>query len=169
MLLVKVFTALNKMKVRYLVAGGVAAVLYGNPRFTKDLDLLVDPDEKNLTRMVNAFKKLKFIPRLPVAAEEFVSRANRERWLKEKGMLAFTFINPKNPFENVDILTSAPVAFGKVYARKKVFKSGKVRIPTIAVRDLMMMKRRAGRPQDLNDVAILEESIRRGRRSKNAH
>ncbi len=161
MLLVKVFSMLNKLKVRYLVVGGVAAVLYGNPRFTKDLDLLVDPDEKNLRRMVNAFKKLKFIPRLPVAAEDFISRANRERWLKEKGMLAFTFINPKNPFENIDILTSGPVAFGKAYRRKKFFKSGKVSISTIAVRDLMIMKKKAGRPQDLSDVAILEESMRR--------
>ena len=52
MLLVKVFQAFNRHQVRYLVVGGVASILYGNPRFTKDLDLWVDPDEKNLAGVV---------------------------------------------------------------------------------------------------------------------
>jgi len=70
MILVKVFRLLNKQKIRYLVAGGVASVLYGNPRFTKDLDLFVDSKEKNLRMLIHAFKRLKFIPRVPVRAEE---------------------------------------------------------------------------------------------------
>jgi hypothetical protein len=71
MILVKVFQALNKRRVRYLVAGGVAAVLYGNPRFTKDLDLFVDFDENNLKKLVRTFKFLRFTPRIPVKPEDF--------------------------------------------------------------------------------------------------
>ena len=37
----KVFKALNKAKVKYVVAGGVAVVLYGYTRYTGDLDLIV--------------------------------------------------------------------------------------------------------------------------------
>lgn len=166
MILVKVFQEFNKRKVRYLVAGGVAVTLYGNPRFTKDLDLFIDPREDNVRSAVEAFKALGFIPRIPVKAEEFISADNRARWQKEKGMLAFTFVNPKNPFENVDLLFSAPVSFEGAYRRRKVFRSKNIPVPTIAVKDLIRMKRNAGRPHDLDDLAILDQVARaqRGKR-----
>lgn len=166
MVLVKVFREFNKRKARYLVAGGVAAILYGSPRLTKDLDLFVDPEEENLEKVIGAFKALKFIPRAPVAPEAFISEENRARWKREKGMLAFTFINPKNPFENVDLLFSAPIPFQEAYMKRKIFKSENVSIPTVAARDLILMKEEAGRPQDLQDVEILRVALRASRRRK---
>lgn len=157
MVLDDVFREFNKRKVRYLVAGGVAVTLHGNPRFTKDLDLFIDPGEDNVRRAVEAFKTLGFRPRVPVKAEEFISADNRARWQREKGMLAFTFVNPKNPFENVDLLFSAPMSFEGAYRRKKVFRSKNIPIPTVAVQDLIRMKRKAGRPHDLDDLAILDQ------------
>lgn len=41
---------LNSAGVRYAVSGGVAMGLYGLPRFTKDLDLLVLAEEKQIER-----------------------------------------------------------------------------------------------------------------------
>lgn len=166
MILVKVFRAFNEGEVRYLVVGGVATILYGNPRFTKDLDIWVDPNEGNLQKMVAVFKKLKFMPRAPVRAEEFILAENRRRWKKEKGMLAFTFINPQNPFENVDLLFEGPVSFSKAYARKKVFQVEDVPIPTISRDDLIDMKEKAGREQDLRDVLILKKARKRKAREK---
>lgn len=157
LILDNVFREFNRRKVRYLVAGGVAVTLYGNPRFTKDLDLFIDPREDNVHRAVEAFKTLGFVPRVPVKAEEFISAKNRARWQKEKGMLAFTFINPKNPFENVDLLFSAPVPFEKAYRRKKMFRSKRIPIPTVAIKDLVTMKLSAGRPHDLDDLTILNQ------------
>ena len=156
MLLLKVFQASNKRKVRYLVVGGVATVLYGNPRFAKDLDVWVDAAEENLKKLIAAVKSLEFIPRVPMKAEDFISKENRKRWRREKNMLAFTFINPKNPFENVDILTEGPVPFNLAYQRKKMFRAGTVKIPTLSQTDLIRMKQKAGRPQDLEDVRILK-------------
>jgi hypothetical protein len=143
------------------VAGGVAAVLYGNPRFTKDLDLFVDLEEKNLSRLIKVFRYLKFVPRVPVNAEDFISPVNRRRWMKEKGMKAFTFINPKNPIENIDILLASPVSFSVAYRRRKFFEAENVRIPTVSRRDLIVMKRKAGRLQDKQDIAILKQAGRR--------
>lgn len=147
-----------------MVAGGVASILYGNPRFTKDLDLFVDLGEENLKKLIAGFGALGFMPRVPVLPEAFAVKENRERWIKEKGMQAFTFINPKNPFENVDILITSPIAFGEAYRRKRFFRSGKVKIPTVSPQDLIRMKRHAGRDQDLRDIEILEESLKRQRR-----
>ena len=39
----EVFASFQKHQVKYLVIGGVAAVLYGVPRATFDLDILIDP------------------------------------------------------------------------------------------------------------------------------
>lgn len=158
MVLDKIFWEFNRRKIRYLVAGGVAVTLYGNPRFTKDLDLFLDAREGNVRKVVQAFKALGFIPRVPVKAEEFISAETRKKWKREKGMLAFTFVNPKNPFENVDLLFSAPMPFEDAYRRKKIFRSSNnIPVPTVAVKDLIRMKREAGRPHDLADLAILDQ------------
>ena len=162
MILIKVFGCLNAKRVRYLVVGGVATVLYGNPRMTKDLDIWVDPDENNLQKVVQAFRQLKFIPRIPVKMGEMVSAGNRRQWRRQKGMLAFTMINPRNPFANIDLLFEGPVSFSTAFKRKKNFLSGRTRIPVISRLDLIRMKREAGRFQDLEDVKILRAARLKG-------
>ncbi len=161
MFLVRVLKILNLKKIRYLVVGGVAAIFYGNPRFTKDLDIWVDCGEENLKRLVLAFKSLGFQPRNPVKAEDFISRENRARWKKEKGMLAFTFLNPKVLFESVDLLFEGPVSFSQAYEKKRLFKAKNIVIPTISCAHLIQMKKKAGRYQDLEDVKIIKAASRK--------
>jgi hypothetical protein len=36
--------------VRYLIIGGLAFIFHAKPRYTKDIDLWVDPDPENVTR-----------------------------------------------------------------------------------------------------------------------
>jgi hypothetical protein len=43
---------LNEKKVRYLIVGGYAVGYYGNPRYTKDLDVWIDRKENNAKRLV---------------------------------------------------------------------------------------------------------------------
>ena len=47
-----VFASLQSHEVRYLVIGGIAAVLHGVPRATFDLDILIDATPENAGRMV---------------------------------------------------------------------------------------------------------------------
>ena len=46
---------LNRLGVRYLISGGVAAILYGEPRFTNDLDLVVFLRQADIQRLMAAF------------------------------------------------------------------------------------------------------------------
>ncbi|MFQ6105676.1 MAG: hypothetical protein ACE5NL_01215, partial [Candidatus Hydrothermarchaeaceae archaeon] len=102
---IKVF---NRKGVEYVVVGGIALNLHGVPRATADLDIAVALEDKNLKNIVHALKVLGYKPRLPIKIDEF-SIENLEKWRKEKKMEAFTFWNPKKPYEEVDVLIHNPI------------------------------------------------------------
>jgi hypothetical protein len=53
-LLQGVFASFQKHEVKYVIIGGIAAVLYGVPRATFDLDILIDPTKENAQRLLNS-------------------------------------------------------------------------------------------------------------------
>ena len=61
-----VFRALNDRGVRYLVAGGVAVVLHGHLRYTKDLDLVVDLASQPAVAAIQALSAVGLVPSAPV-------------------------------------------------------------------------------------------------------
>jgi len=42
---------LNRLGVRYIVSGSVAAILYGEPRMTHDVDFVVFLNHENIRRL----------------------------------------------------------------------------------------------------------------------
>ena len=156
----RVFRALNRARVRYLVVGGVAVALHGSDRLTADLDIMVDMGEENLTRLVAALARLGFRPVVPVKIEDFVSAENRRRWQREKGMLVFGLTNVKNPLMSVDIMLDNPVDFKSAYLRRVVARIEDLRIPLAGSADLIRMKMESSRVQDLDDIAFLKAADR---------
>jgi hypothetical protein len=51
---------LNKMGLRYIVSGGVASILYGEPRFTNDVDVVVFLRHSDIPRLTEAFPHPEF-------------------------------------------------------------------------------------------------------------
>lgn len=51
------FQCLNDAKARYLVVGAYAVIFHTEPRYTKDLDIWVEPAKKNAARVWNALAK----------------------------------------------------------------------------------------------------------------
>ncbi|MSS73704.1 MAG: hypothetical protein EXS64_19785 [Candidatus Latescibacteria bacterium] len=49
-----VFSSLQRRRVRYVVIGGIAAVLHGVPRATFDLDILIEATPDNAQRLLDA-------------------------------------------------------------------------------------------------------------------
>jgi len=45
---------LDKHRVRYLIIGGLAFIFHAKPRYTKDMDLWIDPDPENVKKANNA-------------------------------------------------------------------------------------------------------------------
>ena len=160
----KVFKALNKAKVKYVVVGGTAVVLHGYPRFTEDLDLIVFLEEKNLERVFSAFKVAGYSPKIPVTKEQFKDKKQRNLWKKEKGMIVFSFVENRPPFRLVDMFVDEPMPFDKLYKKRVKIKAWGITIPIISIEHLKKLKQMAGRPQDLIDIVQLE-AIERIKRS----
>ncbi len=54
--LFKIFISrLNKLGLRYMVTGAVAVVIYGEPRLTHDIDVVVDLNREDAEKLVQAF------------------------------------------------------------------------------------------------------------------
>ncbi len=47
----------SSCRARYLVVGGQAVIHYAEPRYTKDLDILVEPSERNARRVHRALEQ----------------------------------------------------------------------------------------------------------------
>lgn len=140
---------LNEHKVRYLLIGGWAVGIYGNPRATKDIDFLIAIDDEN-------------IKRLQKAMYEFGAPTVKNEVFKEKGNI---FRMVRSPVQ-IDIINEASgIRFEDCYRRKKIIKVENLGISTISKEDLIKNKKASGRYQDLADVEGFEQE-KRGARSK---
>jgi len=139
------------------VVGGIAVNLYGIERATADIDLVVDLEEGNITRFIRVIKELGFKPKVPVKLEDFIELEKRESWIKEKGMRVFSLFDPKSPFFLLDVFVELPFDFKKVFEAREKMRAGRVIIPVIPLKDLIEMKEKTGRPQDIADAFYLKK------------
>lgn len=74
--LVRLFVVpLERAGITYMVTGGVASVVYGDPRFTRDVDLIVDLDAGSVDTLGRAFGGGDFyVPPKDVMLEEVARR-----------------------------------------------------------------------------------------------
>lgn len=151
-----ILDALNRARVRYLVVGGVAVVLHGHLRTTADLDLVIQLERENTLRAMRALVDLQYRPRAPVQAEAFADQETRERWIQEKGLTVFSLWSPAHPTLEIDLFISEPFDFDVVYSRALRVLLEKIEATVIALDDLIALKRRVGRPRDVEDVSALE-------------
>lgn len=153
----KVFRNLNDAKIKYLVVGGVAVNLHGYVRFTGDLDLLVLLNEENLTKLDKLMKKLGYSERIPVSVLELRDNKKAKEWLKQKNLKAYSFIPPKTDLLQIDIIIEESLDFQKFYKNKITKRIDNTNIPIVCLTDLMKMKKKANREQDLLDLKSLIE------------
>lgn len=154
---IQIFQALAKANAQYLVVGGVALNLHQVIRATVDLDLIVHLDPDNVRAFVGVMTALGFRPKAPVNPTDLAIAEKREEWIVEKGMIVFSFVNPSNPMEIIDVFVREPRPFQELYRRRYDVKAFNTTIPVIGIDDLIALKKEAGRPKDLYDIKMLKE------------
>lgn len=153
----RIFKILNAKRIKYLVIGGVAVNLHGFQRITGDLDILISLGDKNVQKFIDLIKSLKWIPRLPVAIDEFANSKQRGMWVKDKGMKVFSVYNPKRPLEHIDVMMENHIDFASAYRRRKVISEGTLKVSVVSFNDLIKLKKISGRERDLIDIQALEQ------------
>lgn len=68
-----VFASFQKHDVRYVVIGGIAAVLHGVPRATFDLDILIKASLDNVQRLLDALLEAKLGTATLISADELLA------------------------------------------------------------------------------------------------
>jgi hypothetical protein len=141
----ELLSLLKKYRVQYLIVGGYAVMRYAEPRFTKDLDILIAVDDANAEAVFDALKEFG-APLKNLTPQDFA----------EEGY----FYQMGRPPLRVDIMMSIPgVSFADVWPRREVVTVNGVEISFISKQDLISAKQAAGRPQDLLDIEALKQGI----------
>jgi hypothetical protein len=159
--LAEIFRALDEADVRYLVVGGVAVVLHGHPRFTADLDLVLDLTPTNASAAIATLQRLDYRPRAPVPAEDFAKDEVRRKWREEKGLTVFSLWSPNYPGTEVDLFVEEPFDFEEAWSRRldAVLDDGTT-VHVVGMDDLRSLKQTSGRPKDLDDIEKLDQIVR---------
>ena len=135
---------LNEEQVRYLIAGGYAVIHYSQPRYTKDLDIWVDPSADNAHRLMKAFAKFG-LPLLGLKESDFA----------ESGTQFNIGVAPCQ----IDILTTIPgLEFAAAWEHRVTSDEAGLAIPYLGKDDLITAKKTAGRLQDLADIEEINRS-----------
>jgi len=157
----ELIAVLARHGVEYVVIGGVATQVHGHRRTTMDLDLTPDPEPKNLRRLAAALVELDARPRDARGAPGEIQVGDVER-------LTVAAIVPPllTRHGQLHILKEPKGArdFEAMRAAALVVDLDGNEVAIVALDDLIRMKRAAGRPGDLDDIAALTESERKGRK-----
>lgn len=150
-----IFSGLNRLRVDYLVVGGLAVNFHGVPRLTYDIDLMISFETKNALRLVKKLEEWNFKPKAPINPMDLADKRKRALWVREKNMRAVHFYNDRLPIGEIDILIDAPLPYRSLKKKAVVFDLEGEKIPTVSIPDLIELKLKAGRKQDLSDVEHL--------------
>ncbi|MCY7355752.1 MAG: nucleotidyltransferase [Lysobacter sp.] len=153
----EIFKALAQAEVDYVVVGGLAVIMHGHLRATRDLDLVIGLQPNNCAKGMDALSSIGLRPRLPVSLADFADPEKREDWLLNRNMLVFQLWDPANPERSVDIFVREPLDFGTMMAEAVVKDLDGVPIPVASIRHLITLKQMAGRPLDMDDIEALRQ------------
>jgi hypothetical protein len=124
----------------------MAAVLYGSPRLTKDIDILIEPTLENASRLLKALKEIGFVT---------VELTNADKMVKNEITIFRDYIR-------LDVLTKIKgVNFLKAWNNKVIKRIEGTKLYLMSLDDLIVSKKSAARELDLEDVVILKKIKKR--------
>ncbi len=158
--LLNVLKAFTEGGVKYVICGGVACVLHGVERATYDIDLSVSLETKNLENIIRITKKFNLVPRIPEPAENLLSPEARNRWVKEKNALVYTFLSKNSPLQ-IDIFLSYPKSFDELLENADIITVDNIDIVVSSKEDLIFAKNMIleKRDKDITDIRELKKLL----------
>ncbi|OYD14366.1 hypothetical protein CH333_08270 [candidate division WOR-3 bacterium JGI_Cruoil_03_44_89] len=138
-LLVKIGSSLDKASIPYMIIGGQAVLLYGEPRLTRDIDVTLGVNIDKLPELLNVVDDMGAIP-VPEDLETFVRETYVLPVRDETSDIRIDFIFSYTPYERQAIKRANKVKLKEVF------------LNFASVEDVIIHKIFAGRPRDIEDV-----------------
>jgi predicted nucleotidyltransferase len=139
----ELFGLFNKHSVRYCIIGSYAVAFYAQPRYTKDIDILIEPSAENSLRVVRALKAFGF-ESLPLKKQDF---------RKKKKIIQLGY----EPLRIVLLTSVEGFSFRRIWKNGRRGAFGGERVFFIGLEDLVSLKKRSSRLQDKADLETLQE------------
>jgi predicted nucleotidyltransferase len=137
-LLKKIAVGLNEQNIPYMIIGGQAVLLYGEPRLTRDIDITLGLSTENLDLILSIASKIGLTPL--VDPQSFVQETMVLPCQDNDTTIRVDFIFSFTPYEQQAI------------QRARKVKLGDTDIAFASPEDIIIHKIIAGRPRDLEDV-----------------
>ncbi len=140
----EILSTFNEHEVKYLIVGAYAVIKYSEPRYTKDLDIWVEPSADNA-------------PRVYAALKAFGAPMSK---LTESDFATDGFFQMGRPPVRIDILMSIDgVEFVDAWPNRQEGDFDGIPANFISADDLITNKSISARPQDTIDI----ESVKNAR------
>lgn len=140
--------------VDFILIGGLAAAAHGSRRITRDIDIVVRPDNDNLARLEASLAELGAVQLLPGAVEGPITAA-------DIAMVGLgSTLHTRASAGRLDVVGAPAGAapYSELRGRAIVTHIAGLEVMTSGLDDLIAMKRAAGRPLDLQDIADITAS-----------
>ncbi len=140
--------ALERLQLRYFVTGSTVTIFYGEPRFTNDIDVVVELTADTVVEFCRQFPEDEFY----VSLEAAVDAVHRHSM--------FNIIQPRSGLK-VDVIVPAPSAFNLMrFARARRVQAGdgwdaSFSSPEDAILKKMEFHREGGSDKHLRDIASM--------------
>jgi len=132
---------LNKHDIRYCIIGAFALAFHARPRYTKDMDILIEATTDNAKRLLAALREFGF-GSLNLSVEDFSSKGN--------------IIQLGYEPVRIDIITSIKgLEFADIWESRIQGPYGKQTVNFIDRQNLIRSKKLSNRTQDKADLDLL--------------
>ena len=145
-----VIKSLNEHKVDYILIGGYAVILYGLPRLTQDLDIVIKMERNNIKALRESLKMV------------FNDKEIEEITFEDLEKYAVIRYGSPSGY-NIDLMASIgdKANFSSIKFEEKVFDGQIINIATPEA--LFDLKKDTVRPGDKRDAFFLKALIERGK------
>jgi len=166
MYLEEILAELTRRGVRFVVAGGVAAVLHGVERTTLDLDIALDLSPENVRRFAEAAESLGLKPLVPVPVEALADPESVRTMVEEKHAVVFMLADPAMPLRKVDVILAEGLGYERLAADAVSVEIPGIPLRVVSLELLLEMKKAVDPPRDkdLFDIKAIERLLQKGRR-----
>lgn len=147
----RIFETFQRHGVEYIVIGGIAAIVHGHTRNTRDVDFVAATARANLERLAAALRELGARPSgidahlLGIDVYDPATLGSGANFTMETDAGGLDLFN--------DVPGAAP--YEELRERALAVEMGDLTVRVAGRDDLIRMKQAAGRPQDLADIAAL--------------